>query len=190
MPTWKAPSMSTSTEAQQRVTELKAVLATKGQEIKNLADSWKDETGQGHLVLTTQQHTNYVNAVNEAKQIKETIAATEAAAGIFEYLDAPADTPVGGQDQAQGPRFQMKSISQEFLDSKAYAEMKAQEFSIGGRFSVDRGIPDFAYAGQHAGASFDQKDVYSAQGGRISVPVIGRAENLGWTERMLRPGRV
>ena len=39
-------------------------------------------------------------------------------------------------------------------------------------------------------SALDTKDVYSAMGGTITVPTIGQAQNLGWTERMLRPGRV
>lgn len=174
--------MSSSTDAQQRVKHLKTVLAEKGQEIKNLTNSWKDETGNGHLVLSTQQHANYVSAVNEAKQIRETIAATEAEAGIFEYLDAPDGTPVAGRDQARSQRPQMKTASQEFLESKAYGEMKAAGFSIGGRISMDRSIEDFTV--------MQGKDVYSAMGGTVEVPVIGSAQSLGWTDRTLRPGRV
>lgn len=174
--------MSSTAAVQARITELKSALQTKGEEITNLADSWKDETGKGHLVLSTKQHSDYVSAVNEAQQIREAISAEEKAIGIFEYLDAPNGTPAAGSDAVQSRGPQVKTLSSEFLGSEAYQEMKAAGFRIGGTFSIERGIPDLAAAAA--------KDVYSAMGGTIEIPTIGRGENLGWTDRTLRPGRV
>lgn len=176
--------MSSTSAVQDRITELKAVLATKGQEIEHLANSWKDETGKGQFVLSTKQHTDYVNTINEAEKIREAIAAEEKALGIFEYLDAPARSPEAGQDAAAGhlARGQVKSVSTEFMESRAYQEMKSQDFQIGGRIKIEHGIPDLSRAGL--------KDVYSAMGGTIEIPTLGRAESVGWTERTLRPGRV
>lgn len=175
--------MSTVSDAQSRITELKSALASKGEEINGLANSWKDETGKGHLVLSPEQHATYVKSVNEAQQIRDLIAAEEKAAGIFEYLNAPDGTPAAGADAAEGRRTaEVKTLSAEWLSSETYEEMKSSGFRRGGTFSIERGIPDLAYAAA--------KDVYSAMGGTVTIPTIGTGQNLGWTERMLRPGRV
>jgi hypothetical protein len=165
------------------VRELKTALAAKADEIKNLSAAWKDETGNGQFVLSKQQHTDYVKSINDAQQIRDLIAVEEKAAGIFEYLDAPEGTPAAGSDAAAGHRRgEAKTAGAAFLGSDTFAQMKAADFRQGGTFKMERGIPDLAYA--------SAKDVYSAMGGDVSIPVLGTAQNLGWTERTLRPGRV
>lgn len=176
--------MSKVQDAQKRITELKTLLVDKTNQMERMADSWKDETGKGHFALSTKQHTDYVNVVTEADQIRQAIATEEKALGIFEYLDAPAGSPAAGADAAQGRRGgpEAKSASSHFLGSEAWKEMQAKGFTIGGRVEIETGIPDLSRAAA--------KDVYSAMGGTIEIPTLGRAESVGWTERTLRPGRV
>jgi hypothetical protein len=175
--------MSNTSEIETRVKHLRGVLAEKGTEIKNLTNSWKDETGQGHMVLSTKQHGDYLKAVNDAASIRDEIAAHEKSLGIFEYLSADEGTPAAGRDAAERRGTpSVKTFSTEFLASSAYAEMKAANFKIGGQFAIERGLPDLAAAAA--------KDVYSAMGGDISIPVLGRAQDIGFTDRTLRPGRV
>lgn len=166
-----------------RITELKSALRTKSEEITNLSNSWKDETGKGHLVLSKQEHATYVKAVNDAQEIRDLIATEEKAAGIFEYLDAPDGTPAAGADAAARQRgSEVKTLSREFLGSTAFNEMKANDFQRGGAFKIQRGIPDLSFAAA--------KDVFSAMGGSVDIPSLGQAQSLGFTERTLRPGRV
>ncbi len=180
--------MSSTTAVKDRIVELKTALTESGTEIKRLADTWKDETGKGHLVVTGTQHKAYLDKVNEADQIRQAIAAEEKALGIFEYLDAPTGTSAAGADAAarQGGADQrrtgVKTASAEWLSSDIYQEMKEAGFRRGGSFAIERGIPDLSYAAA--------KDVYSAMGGTIEIPTLGRAESVGWTDRTLRPGRV
>lgn len=179
--------MSDSSKVTPRIRELRAALAEKGEEIKNLSNSWKDETGKGHLVVSTQQHRDYIKVVEEAKSIRGLIAVEEEAKGIFDYLDAPEGTSAAAIDAAEGRRpargFQGKSLSDHYLGSETYSEMKGADFRRGGTFSLGQGIPDLARMAQ-------VKDVYSAMGGTIDIPVLGTAQNLGLTDRTLRPGRV
>lgn len=168
-----------------RIKELKSALREKGDEIKNLANSWKDETGDGKFAISKKQHQDYLNAVNAAEEIKQLIATEEKARGIFEFLDAPDGTSAAGSDAGEGQvsRSQVKSLASEFLGSDVYQEMKASGFRrLGESFMVERGVPDLAYAAA--------KDVYSAMGGEVSIPALGRAQDVGFTERTLRPGRV
>jgi hypothetical protein len=175
--------MPTATVDQGRVKELKSALRDKGEEIKSLANSWRDETGDGHFVVSSKQHQDYVKAVREAEDIKQAILTEEKAAGIFEFLADPDGVSAAASDAAQGRRPQMKSLGASWLDSEVYKEMKESGFRrLGESFTLERGIPDLSYAAV--------KDVYSAMGGEVSIPALGRAENLGLTERTLRPGRV
>jgi hypothetical protein len=175
-----------TTQVKDRVTELREHLAEKATEIKGMSDSWKDETGNGHFVLSTKEHADYVKAVKDAEDIKSLIVAEQAAKGIFEFLDAPTGTPAAAGDAAagQGQRREMKSLATQFLTSDGWAEFKATKFADGrsAAFSVEAGIPDLARAGR--------KDVYSAMGGTVAIPALGNAQELPLTERMLRPGRV
>lgn len=176
--------MSTAPSA--RIRELRTALAEKGEEIKNLSNSWKDETGKGQFVVSTDQHRAYLKAVEEASEIKGLIAVEETANGIFEYLDAPEGTAVAAEEAAGTRRSLVsgaKSLSEEWLSSETFAEMKGLDFRRGGTFSVDRGIVALGRAAQ-------VKDVYSAMGGEIAIPALGTAQNLGLTDRTLRPGRV
>lgn len=169
-----------------RIKELRGHLAEKGEEIKNLANSWTDETGKGHFKVSTQQHKDYLSAVADAQEIRDLIAVEEKAAGIFEYLDAPEGTPAAALDAAErrsNAFGEVKSLSDAWLSSDTYAEMKGIDFRRGGNFSIERGIPDLARVSQ-------VKDVYSAMGGTIAIPALGTAQNLGLTDRTLRPGRV
>lgn len=177
--------MSSSSETQARIKHLKGVLNEKATEAKHMSDSWKDETGAGHLVVSTKQHQDYVSTMNEAKQIRETISALEAQDGILAYLDAPDGTPAAGRDAGEARRSMAgtKSLFESWRDSEAFAEMKASGFrTVGQNFEIERGIPDLSYAAA--------KDVYSAMGGEVSIPSIGSAQSLGFSERTLRPGRV
>lgn len=178
--------MSTATSTA-RVRELKSALKTKTDEIERLSNTWKDETGKGHFALSKEAHNDYLKVVNEAEQIKSLIAIEEKASGIFEYLEAPEGTPAAGGEQVQRQQgqFQGKSLSSEFLGSDGFSRMRDADFNIGMTFKSARGIPDIALA-----SLMQAKDVFSAMGGDISIPTIGSAQALGWTERTLRPGRV
>ncbi len=178
--------MSTATPT--RVKELRETLQTKASEIEGMAASWKDETGKGHFVLSTEEKAKYDRTVNEAVQIRDLLATEEKAAGIFDFLAQPQGPSVGGTDAAAAQRagIQAKSLGRAWLDSVSYQEMKASGFRrLGDAFTMETALPMLA-----AASAMDVKDVYSAMGGQVSVPALGQAQYLGWTERMLRPGRV
>jgi HK97 family phage major capsid protein len=178
--------MSTAVVDQSRVRELRKALASKGEEIKNLSGSWKVEDG-GQFTISGDEHKSYLKAVREAQEIKELLTAEQSVGGIFEFIESAEGKSAGGDDAAAGQRGrgEMKSASDEFLGSDFYLEAKQRGFKgqhLLGGFAVERGLPDLAAA--------SQKDVYSAMGGTVSIPTLGMAQNLGLTERMLRPGRV
>jgi len=175
-----------STRTPNRVKELRDRLQAKSLEIKGMADSWKMEDG-GEFVLSTEEYGRYTSTIADAQQIKNLLAAEEAAAGIFDYLEMPAGSTLGGDDAvaAQRGRMVRKSLAASFLDSPDYKAMKENGFrNVGGGVQVEQGLYQLA-------ALSEVKDIYSAMGGTVpNIPAIGTAQNLGWTERMLRPGRV
>jgi hypothetical protein len=175
-----------STDTTSRVRELRTALESKAADIEGMAGSWRDETGNGQFALSTEEYNRYTAAVAEAKAIQDAIVTEEQASGIFEFLNAPGSTPVAGTDSAASAhqRFQVKDLGSMFVGSEEYkAAAQAGWRDPRVVFAIDSGINDLARAAQ-------VKDVYSAQGGTIAVPGLGSAQNLGWTERMLRPGRV
>lgn len=174
-----------ATEAKDRLKELRAALSTKAAEIEAHAASWKDETGNGDLVVTTEQHAAYVKTIGEAEEIKGLIVAEEKAAGIFEFLSSAPDgvRPVAGTDAADGARrVEVKSLGQRWLDSDAYGEMKNSGYRQFGQVATFDGS-----IGNHG---MSVKDVYSAMAGTFTLPALGSQQDLGLTPRMLRPGRV
>lgn len=174
--------MPTATKG--RITELTAALQTKADEIEQIGASFKDETGKGHFVVSTEQHTAYVKAINEAEEIKKLLMAEEKAGGIFEFLDQPRGGPpaaaVDATDTARGAHVEAKTLAQRYMGSDAWDEMKASGFrNLGQVATFDGGLHGMSL-----------KDVYSAMGGNVSLPALGMPQNLGLTQRMLRPGRV
>jgi HK97 family phage major capsid protein len=166
-----------------RVRELTSALEEKSAEIENLSGAWKTE-GKG-IVVSPEQHKDYLKAIAEAEEIKALIEAEEKADNIRRFLDGDPSVagPAAGAAAADGQRqqFEAKSLGQTWLDSDAYTEMKASGFrQFGQTFSIEQSIH----------ALPEVKDVYSAMGGTITIPTIGSAQALGFTERTLRPGRV
>jgi hypothetical protein len=173
------------TQTDSRVKELRSALQQKSVEIQGMTSSWKMEDG-GQFVISTGEHQKYLRAVNDATEIKNLLVAAETASGIFDYLSTPAGNAVGGDDAAATQRGQLaaKSLAGSFLDSADYKSMRDSGFrQVGGGVQVESGIYDLARLAE-------AKDVYSAMGGNITLPTIGQAQNLGWTDRTLRPGRV
>jgi hypothetical protein len=168
-----------------RAKELRSALTNTSAEIESMVGSWrevKDAQGKPVIDVTTAEHKAYLAKINEAQAIRESIVAEEKAAGIFSFLEAPEGASAAGADAAaaRAGQHQAKSLGDHYLSSDVYQEMKASGFRrLGEVFSLDAGVN-----------ALERKDVFSAMAGDISIPTLGRAENVGWTDRTLRPGRV
>ena len=84
------------TKDRARIKELTAALQAKAAEIDTIGDSFKDETGHGHFVITTEQKTAYQAAIGEAEEIKGLIELEERRGGVHGFLGGAA----GGQPAA------------------------------------------------------------------------------------------
>jgi HK97 family phage major capsid protein len=175
------------TKDRARIKELTAALQAKAAEIDTIGDSFKDETGHGHFVITTEQKTAYQAAIGEAEEIKGLIELEERRGGVHGFLGGAA----GGQPAAAadataaqlGALREIKTLSQMWMDSDQYREIKESGYDperFRGAFHTDRGIRALAEA----------KDIYSAMAGTINIPALGTPQNVGLVPRQLRPGRV
>lgn len=165
-----------------RIKELRGALQTKAAQIETIAAGFKDETGKGHFVIGNAEYKSYLGAINEAEEIKAAIVTEEKAAGILEFVNAPAGTPLASVDAAgRAIGMQTKRLSDMWFASDAWGEMKASKFSELNRLAeFESSIHGFR----------EQKDIFSAMAGTQAIPALGTAEDVGLFERALRPGRV
>lgn len=160
-----------------RIKELHEALRAKADEINRISSSWKIE--EGGVVVTAEQRDAYAKAIAEAEEIKALIQAEEKAVEIRQFLAQPEGVPTAGQDAAETGRAatQHKSLGQRWLESEEYAAIKAGGFRNPSHTVTFDG-------------PLEVKDVYSTMAGTIPINALGSAQNLGLTERPLRPGRV
>ncbi|MFF4777543.1 phage major capsid protein [Microtetraspora fusca] len=171
----------TLTAVRDRLKTCNEALQEKVAQIEQIGSSFKEEE-PGKWVISTEQAEAYRKAINEADELRGQIMADEKALGIFEFSGRPAGSPAAGAEaveMAQTPA-ERKALSQRWLESDAYAEMKASGFrQFGQTATFDTSIH-----------GTEVKDVYSSMAGTITIPSLGTPQNLGLTPRMLRPGRV
>ncbi|GIH95423.1 phage major capsid protein [Planobispora siamensis] len=175
--------MKSTTAVKDRLKDLNTALAAKAEEIDQYAKAWKDETGEGHFVIGTGEYAKFAKAVNDADEIRQAIVVAQKGLGVFSFMTDPAGpAPAAGTDQVQQQHalIAAKSLADEWLASEAFSEMRESGWRRFGQIAgFEKGL-----------ASFQVKDVFSAMAGNITLPALGRQENLGLTPRMLRPGRV
>jgi hypothetical protein len=163
------------------VKHLTALLTEKRQEIEGLSSAWKTE-GKG-IVLSPEQHRKYLAAVGEANTLMDRIKGLKSIQGIDAYLNAPAGQSAAGADAAAShARPQTKSLGQSLVESEDYLEAKGRDWKNPYmNVRLDGGIDAAAMSG---------KDIFTAMGGTVTFPALGQVQDLGLTERVLRPGRV
>lgn len=169
------------TETKDRLKELNGALQAKAAEIESISSAWNVEGDT--VVVDTDQHAAYLKAIGDAEEIKNLIVAEEKAAGVFEFLKQPDGQPAAAAEATETARtgMQRKSLSDQWLDSDAYMEMKDSDF---------RRFGQVAAFDQSIARMVETKDIYSAMAGTYSLPTLGTQQDLGFTPRMLRPGRV
>ncbi|MEU6712932.1 phage major capsid protein [Nonomuraea sp. NPDC046802] len=174
--------MTTATsDINKRIKELTSALETKTARLNAISNTVTDEDGKGHMVVSTEAAADYHKTLGEAREIKKLIDAQKEHHGYERFLDEPNEPSVAARDAvavAQGKQF--KSLSEAYLDSDAYSEMKSGGFrQLGQVAEFEQGL-----------YSFERKDIFSLSAGTHTTPAFGSAENVGLAERQRRPGRV
>lgn len=166
-----------------QVKTLRADLTAKAAGIDALANSWKTEGGK--LVITTEQHDQYKQAVADAEMVKSLLDDAETAAGLNAHLAEPTGVPAAGWAAANEQRAadrEVKTLGDYFTASDQFAAAKGNPRPFI-QFTVDRSIADLRAASQF-------KDVYAGTGGTQTLPGIGRVQELPMRELRLRQHHV
>ncbi|WP_433542072.1 phage major capsid protein (plasmid) [Streptosporangium sandarakinum] len=172
----------TATASRERVRELKSALQTAAAEVTRIGSTFREEA-PGKFVIPEAQRKDYLAKIDEANQIRDLLNAEEKALGIYEYLNAPASTPVAGMLAAGQGGPQYKSLATAFLESPAYKAMRENNFhDPRGLVKIDQGIYSFE--------GMSTKDIFTLSAGQHTGPAFGHAQDVGISERMRRPNRV
>ncbi|MGA4995818.1 phage major capsid protein [Nonomuraea bangladeshensis] len=173
--------MTTASDINKRIKELTSALETKTARLNDISNTVTDETGKGHMVISTEAHADYTKTLGEAKQIRKLIEEQKEHLDLERFLDEPNEPSYAARDAVQVAHGkQYKSLSEAFLGSDAYSEMKSGGFrQLGQVAEFDQGL-----------YSFERKDIFSLSAGTHTTTAFGEAENVGLAERQRRPGRV
>jgi hypothetical protein len=152
-----------------------------------MAASWKDETGNGHFVLSTEEKARYQTASSTRPSRSRTCSPPRRRPpGSSTTSTSPQGPSVGGTDANAARSAPASRASPSASPGSAPTPTGDEGLAVP---APRRRLHD--RAGLRASRrSPERKDVYSALGGDITIPVLGQAQSLGWTDRTLRPGRV
>lgn len=166
-----------------RIAELTRALETKTAQIKDTAASFTIEDNGG-VVVTTEAKNAYLKAVGEAKEIKGLIEAEHEVKQLTDWLAAPATGSVAAGDAAatQSGFYETKTLGDLFVESESFTQQKGDP-KPHMKVEVDQSIFDL-----------DRKDIYGTSAGRsggdVTLPALGRVQNIGITEARLRQKHV
>lgn len=187
-----------------RITELKAALQEKVDEVDRISASFKvgeEATGRPDgVVVSTEQHEALTKAVSEGEDIKNLIALEEKAAGLHDFLSEPEPGSPAAlaatSPAATLPQPELKTLGEAFTNS---TEWKRFRDNGGGRskYTMDE---DWQIEGKDLGSMWmgvqspamgvEQKDVYTRM---VTAPTpIGmvRPEREPLVARQFRTSRV
>lgn len=162
--------------------DLRKQLAAKHAELKDFESKGiKDETGKGHLVVSSENAQKFRQVMKEAKDIRGFLSDI----GEFEKLDAYMNDPgadsvgVSGQvPVALAIPGQRKSIGEMFVESKEFKERGANGV-MAGTWELGDNMTDL-----------QKKDIYTAAGGTLTRFGFGRVEQEPLVQRPYRTDRV
>lgn len=180
----------THDERKSRIVEIKTALKGCEEKINGVVAAFKIEDGGG-VVVTPEMRDEFGKARAEAKTLREALDMLEASDELSAYLDAPEGKSIAVTDaaallrqmQEQGGAAAVKTLGELFTESDVFTEMKAA-----GRITTLRPFTTEGDVRAFIGASFGQKDIYTARGGTFSPPAFGRDAEI--IERALRTSRV
>jgi HK97 family phage major capsid protein len=143
----------------------------------------KDETGQGHFVVSPEARRDFTKAMGEAKEIKTRLAELGEYEALDSYLNDPGESAThtgGGKGGVQRVTMgQFKSLGERFLESKEYKERDPATGFTRSSFVIDEDL-----------SALERKDIYTAAGGTMTRFGFGRVETEPLVQRPYRTDRV
>jgi HK97 family phage major capsid protein len=168
---------------QHRIRELTQALETKTAAIQKAAESFKIEDNGG-VVVSSETKADYLKTIREAKEIRGLLEAAQEASELTSWMNAPATGSVSGSLAADAQRghFEAKSLADMVIESEQFKNQRANPAP-----HIKIEIEDSLY-------NLDRKDVFGTSAGRtggdMTLPALGRLQDLGITEARLRQKHV
>jgi HK97 family phage major capsid protein len=138
----------------------------------------KDETGNGHYVISAEAAGEFRKVIGECKDIKARLGELGEYAEIDAYLNNPGAESKAAQIPVQRGMMERKSIGQRFTES---AEFKDRSST---------GVMHTAFELGEDLTSLERKDIYTAAGGTLTRFGFGTVEQEPVVQRPYRTDRV
>lgn len=141
----------------------------------------KDETGKGHLVVSSEDARKFRQTMAEATELKNMLASIGEYEQFDAYMNDPGAESVGVSGQAPvalAVPTQRKSIGEMFTESKEFKNR-----------AVNGVMPD-AWSLAEGIVGAERKDVYTAAGGTLTRYTFGQVEREPLVQRPYRTDRV
>jgi HK97 family phage major capsid protein len=155
------------------ITSLTKQLEEKQALAEGISGEFKTEGGK--FVISTKQHKDYLEAVNQAKEIKSLIDAAQESDEHREFLTAPEGKSAAGQfygGRGVEDATEVKSLADMFLQSDSLKSYRADQAS--GRVSSS------APFSLHS--SLEGKSIFTLSGGTVTSPYLGSRDDRGIIE--------
>lgn len=162
---------------------LREQLNTKHSQLKEFETKGiKDETGKGHLVVSSEDAKKFRQILNEATELKNMLASIGEYEKFDAYMNDPGTESVGVSGQAPvalAMPTQRKSIGELFTESKEFKGRDSSSGIMRDAWELAEGI-----------VNGERKDIYTAAGGTLTRYSFGRAEQEPLVQRPYRTDRV
>lgn len=162
--------------------DLRKQLAEKHKELQEFQTKGiKDETGKGHLVVSSENAQKFRRVLKEAGEIKAFLDGIGEYEKLDAYMNDPGAESVGVSGQvpvALAIPTQRKSIGEMFTESKEFKDRRGD------------GTMDQAWELGDNMTAVERKDIYTAAGGTLTRFGFGRVEQEPLVQRPYRTDRV
>lgn len=142
----------------------------------------RDETGEGHFVVSEDARRDFTKTLGETKQIRARLTELGEYEALDSYLNDPGAeaTHSGGKGGTQQLTMaQFKTLGERFLASKEYKERDPATGLTRSSFTLDEDL-----------TVLERKDIYTAAGGTMTRFGFGRVETEPLVQRPYRTDRV
>lgn len=172
--------MSTVSETNDRLKELKGALKERTVATKEIGDAFK-VLEDGTIEVSNDQKAAFDANMKDIREIRSLISDLEALADGEKYLNTPERESVGF-DSAPAPRAESKSLGQMFLDSEEFKSLDNGRASANMQSAWDVDVANIG--------GMWRKDIYAGAAPSTGDFPWGSVEREGWVDRGRRLNRV